>query len=306
VSDADDAELRELRRRDEALAAGHWHALAALYHFMTRWRGEEVWDTLPEGGEGAGDADELVRMLGAPPGHFHSLGAAHPVALPPPTRTGPLYELLGRRRTTRAFDLRRSLAAEELSVLLYHTFGCHGFARLAEGLVGLRKTSPSGGALHPTEAYLLVRDVEGVESGLYHYDVRRHALESVAGLGGDEAGELAVGLAAGQPYVRDAHLVVLLVARFARSFWKYRRHDRAYAVLLMDVAHLSQTFYLVCAELGLGAFVTAAVNGADAEERLGIDGFQEGVLGLCGCGPPAAESPLDPEFLPYVPGQTVF
>jgi nitroreductase len=73
----------------------------------------------------------------------------------------------------------------------------------------------------------------------------------------------------------------------------------------MDAAHLSQTFHLVCAELGLGVFVTAAVNGADAEERLGLDGFRDGVLALCGCGPPAAASPFDPEFLPYVPGETL-
>jgi nitroreductase len=88
----------------------------------------------------------------------------------------------------------------------------------------------------------------------------------------------------------------VLVSRFARSFWKYRKHERAYGVLLMDAAHLSQTFYLVAAELGLGAFVTAAINGADAEERLGLDGFSEGALALLGCGRPGERSELDPEF----------
>jgi nitroreductase len=47
-------------------------------------------------------------------------------------------------------------------------------------------------------------------------------------------------------------------------------------VALMDAAHLAQTFYPVCAELGLGAFVTAAVNGANIEKRLGLDLFTEG------------------------------
>ena len=70
----------------------------------------------------------------------------------------------------------------------------------------------------------------------------------------------------------------------------------------MDAAHLSQTFYLVCAELGLGAFVSAATNAGNLEDRLGLDGFTEGVLAICGCGRPRANaSPYDAAFEPYVP-----
>ena len=36
--------------------------------------------------------------------------------------------------------------------------------------------------------------------------------------------------------------------------------------------------YLVATELRLGAFVTAAINNADIEKRLGMDGYREGVL----------------------------
>jgi SagB-type dehydrogenase family enzyme len=90
-----------------------------------------------------------------------------------------------------------------------------------------------------------------------------------------------------------------LAARFDRAFWKYRNHPKAFGALLMDAAHLSQTLYLVATELGLGAFVTAAINNVDIEERLGLDGYEEGVLAVCGCGRPAAEpSPFDPEFVP--------
>ena len=53
------------------------------------------------------------------------------------------------------------------------------------------------------------------------------------------------------------------VARFDRNFWKYAQHRKAYKAVLMDSAHLSQTFYLTAAHLGLGAFYTAAINDAD-------------------------------------------
>ena len=66
----------------------------------------------------------------------------------------------------------------------------------------------------------------------------------------------------------------------------------------MDVGHLSQTLYLVCAELGLGAFVTAAVNGANIEERLGLEPFVEGAIAITGCGRRApGGSPLEPSFI---------
>jgi nitroreductase len=70
----------------------------------------------------------------------------------------------------------------------------------------------------------------------------------------------------------------------------------------MDAGHLSQTFYLVCAELGLGAFVTAAINNADIDDRLGLDGFAEGSLAISGCGPLVEESSyLQPRFEPHRP-----
>jgi putative peptide maturation dehydrogenase len=298
VSDDDDPELRELRRRDEALAAGQWHVLAAVQHFLTRWEGQNVWNELEETELIA--AEHEIATWGPPPPALHTTGGAL-VTLPEPGRgDGHFFELLGRRRTTRSFDRDGSISAEELATTLFYTFGAHGSFRIRDELVALRKTSPSGGALHPTEAYPLVRAVDGVAPGVYHYDAGRHALELVASLAPSEVGELAVEIAAGQPFAGDAHVTVLLAARFPRTFWKYRKHERAYAVVLMDAAHLSQTFHLVCAELGLGAFITAAINGADAENRLGLDGYNEGALALLGCGRHGAPGPLDPAVTPFV------
>jgi hypothetical protein len=38
------------------------------------------------------------------------------------------------------------------------------------------RTSPSGGGRHPTEVYPCVRNVSGLEPGLYHYDGMAHEL----------------------------------------------------------------------------------------------------------------------------------
>ena len=293
ITDEGDDERRELRRRDEQLAAGFWHPHAALFHAATSWRDVTV-DTSVE--------LEPFRDGEPPPPHFHEVERAHGVRELPLPRDLPLGRVLGARRTTRAFDVDAALAEDDLATLLHLVFGCHGTARLGGDHLALRRTSPSGGALHPIEAYPLVRAVDGVDPGLYHYRTRDHALELLVALEGDEALELGDVFTCGQTYLAQAHVVFVLTARFERSFWKYRRHERAYGALLVEVGHFSQTLYLVAAELGLGAFVTAAINGANIEERLGLDALAEGPLAICGCGIPSRRATeVEPRFEPYVP-----
>jgi putative peptide maturation dehydrogenase len=247
---------------------------------------------------------ELIREeFGVPPDHFHATpGALEIHELPVITKDGPLYELLQRRRTTRSFDREKPTSLTELSIVLRYTFGCHALTPVYEGFTLVSKTSPSGGGLHPVEVYPLIARVDGIDPGLYHYNTSEHALELLEPLAPDQVELLIEEFTAGQTYLRSAHVLLVLTARFERSFWKYRQHEKAYPVVLMDAAHLSQTLYLVCTELGLGAFVTAAVNGANVDERLGIDGFHEGTIAAVGFGKPAEGHPmLDPSFTPFVP-----
>lgn len=309
LSDEDDEELVELRRRHESLESSSWNLHAALYCFLTKWRGIDLREL--SGQDPTGDllppTDEAVRELvdrfGSPPTAFHS--APRPVAvreLPVVERDGDLYDVLLRRRTTRSFDVDRPLALDELAVVLRYVFGYHGYAPLFGTATTLKRTSPSAGGFHPVEAYPLVTNVDGLDPGIYHYDARAHTLELIAPLSPDEARATAAEFVCGQTYFADAHVLFVLAARFDRAFWKYRNHPKAFGALLMDAAHLSQTLYLVATELGLGAFVTAAINNVDIEERLGLDSYREGALAVSGCGYPAAEpSPFDPEFLPLSP-----
>jgi putative peptide maturation dehydrogenase len=297
VCDSDGPPFSELRSREEQLASGQWNVYAALYHGLTRWQGVEVGRAF--GVDGPGGLDEFVAEHGPPPPAFHVASGDGPVRpLPAPGRGGELFDVLERRRTTREFDREAPLQEAELSTILYQVFGCHGHAALLDEIVALKRTSPSGGSLHPLEAYPLLLRVEGVEPGLYHYRAQDHSLQLLEPLAVDEAERLADRFTCGQTYFASAAALFVLTARFYRNFWKYRKHQKAYSVVLMDAGHLSQTLYLVCEELRLGAFVTAAVNGADIEERLGLEPFVEGALAIMGCGTPtAARSPLEPSFI---------
>lgn len=320
VGDSDEPRLREFRARDELLSSTQWHRYAALYHFMSKWHDVDLRLNVPQAvREGKmsnftrrdviGEAltRDFIATYGKPPDHFVTCSRAISThQLPIITRDDGLFGTLAKRKTTRVFDSDRPLTIEHLSTILYYVYGCHGYLPVFEDVIGLKKTSPSGGDLHPTETYVLIINVADLDAGLYHYNVEYHRLDLLEAIAQEEARGLANEFTAGQSYPSSAHALFIMTTRFYRSFWKYRRHARAYGVLLMDAAHLSQTFYLVCTELGLGAFVTAAINVANIEERLGLNGFAEGAVAICGCGVPVRSTHgLQPDFLPYRPGTVV-
>ena len=291
--------------RDERLKEASWNLYAALYHARSRWSGVDL---------GIGDGDAAADALSAATRAQSTATARRRRTSTPrrtPSRRGACRSSSGKAASTTRSPVARPRAASTNRAASARTSSRCSCGPCSESRAqrrspaaapGVRRTSPSGGGLHPVEAYPLVLDADGVEPGLYHYHSGEHALELVERLSRPEAEELAEQFTCGQGYFRHASLLVVLAARFGRSFWKYRGHEKAYAVTLMDAGHLSQTFYLVCAELGLGAFVTAAINNVDIDERLGLDGFAEGSLAISGCGPLVEESSyLQPRFEPHRP-----
>ena len=196
------------------------------------------------------------------------------------------------------------MSLSDFATIMYYCFGCHGYKKMSKSLTVLKKTSPSGGALHPIEIYPLITKVEGLDAGTYHYNVSRHSLDLLERHSAAGAREHAMRAASDQEGFRGAHAVFILVARFGRHFWKYQNHPKAYKVLCMDAAHLSQTLYLICTQLGLGAFVTGAVNDKYIEDLIGLDGVNDGVIAVCGCGVPKAKDPDQFRHIPFVPRKT--
>lgn len=294
----DEAAHAAYRKDDERARGDYWHAASALAHMSSRWEGEDAVRELREAG--LGTARELrARREPPPPAFQRRAGGGEVVAL---ARAAPAAfdDLLDARSTCRNFDESVMLTLGDFSRVLERSLAARGIVQAADGLELAKKTSPSGGALHPTDAYVLVQRVEGVRPGLYHYRAGEHALHNLP-WNGDGDGEALAALArvavAGQHWFSNAHAMVVMAPRFARNFWKYRHHAKAYRVCVLDVGHLSQTLLLCATEQGLGAFVTAAINEVDIERAFGLDGLAEGPLVVCGFGP-RAPMMATPEFDP--------
>jgi putative peptide maturation dehydrogenase len=269
-------------RADENLRDAAWHPLSAIAHRASRWSRHDA-DAARRGIQQ--DAiGRLVERHGRPPPEFHVRhDRVARVELPAPD-TDDLDALLQRRVTCRNFDGVRILEQSQLAQLLHRVFGAHGSETLAQGAVALKKNHPSGGALHPFEAYLVLRRVEGLPVGLYHYNVRAHALDLLRELAPDEAEALILNGVAGQQFFADAPAHVVLTARFARSQWKYRENSKVYRVIQIEAGHIAQNLYLSATHQGLGAYITAAINEVELEQAFGIDGMEEGPLAVGGFG----------------------
>ena len=193
-----------------------------------------------------------------------------------------LGDTLRERRTRRNFS-RDPISFEHFGCVLRWVWGQTHYKESSEIGSYVLKTSPSGGARHSIEVYPLVARVQGLQSGVYHYSVRDHALKLIRpGLADEELTRIFVG----QTWLRDASAICVMASRIARGDWKYR-HSHAYRVLLLDAGHLGQTFHLVCTSLGLAPFTLAGFNDSLLEKTLAIDGINEVVLYAAAFGRPA-------------------
>lgn len=248
----------------------------AGFHFMTKdtpyipsdWPVEEKMKALPQT---------------QPPPKFKTIRGADTLQLPPFERErDTFFDTLHARRTHRSFATGK-LPLESVSKLLQSTWGVQSYVRTnVFGKLPL-KTSPSGGARHPIEVYVMALRVKGLERGMYHYQAKDNRL---ARLPAKVSPRLASEYCADQPYFSGAAALFIMTAVFARTMWKYGR-ARAYRVVLIEAGHLCQTFCLTATRLGLAPFSTAALKDTLIERDLGVDGISESVLYVAGAGLPA-------------------
>lgn len=265
--ETEDGNIPTDERRAEVAPWHEWSPAAHLFHLATR-----------DVGFARRDAADTVPKSSRPPVELPPRGTSD-IALPLPRLTAAsLQAALRDRRTHRRFA-PGLVPVDALGTLLGLTFGVQAWAHAGEGRLAL-KTSPSGGARHSLEAYVWVRRVEGVPSGLYHYRPGVHAITRLEDRA--EPGSVTRWLPA-QPGYEDAAIVVALSSELARVAWRYRS-ARAYRVVLIECGHLAQTFCLVATALGLAPFCTAALADTVIEGDLGLDGRTQPAMYVVGAG----------------------
>ncbi len=188
-----------------------------------------------------------------------------------------LFDALARRRSVRAYG-PEPLALGELGALLW---AGAGITARQEGFA--LRTAPSAGGLYPIEHYVVANEVEGLEQGLYHYDVLGRALERLY------AGDLRLPVARAaldQRIAAEAQAVFVWTAVLERSRWKYG--ERFLRYVLLDAGHIAENVALAATALGLGTCQIAAFFDEEAADILGVDPDAEPVVYMSTAGRPAA------------------
>lgn len=144
--------------------------------------------------------------------------------------------------------------------------------------LSLRRAVPSGGAMYPTEVYVLSL-VE--HPGLYHYDPARHELTDLAHPEPAAAARAILGLAG---HAEPAPVLMLLTDCFWKNFYKYG--DFAYRLGAVDLGVVAGRL-LRC---GLAQFGSAQLvvdfDDDSAYQALGVDDADEGIYAIVGLGRP--------------------
>ncbi len=155
------------------------------------------------------------------------------------------------------------------------------------------RAAPSAGALYPVEIYLAASEVDGLETGLYHFspaDLRLRGLRR-----GDWRMHLARS-AGMRSSILEARAVLVISAIFWRSTWKYR--SRAYRYCFWDTGTMLANVLAAANAEGLPAEVVTAFADDQVETLIGADGEREGIMCLVALGRTAPARAEWPELRP--------
>ena len=188
---------------------------------------------------------------------------------------GDLWEVFSSRRSRRRYT-DQPLSLEIISALLWAAQGPSGRA----GSLTLR-TAPSAGALYPIETYLQVNRVQGLETGLYHLNIRDWCLETL------QNGSFGLQVAKAcldQRFMAQAAVNVCWSGVLRRNMAKYGHRGMRY--IFMDAGHICQNLLLAAEGFGLSSCPVGAFFDAEANDLFGLDGNEESMLYFAsvGCG----------------------
>ena len=182
-----------------------------------------------------------------------------------------------RQRRSRRRFLKKTLSMEALSYLLWATQGVDEV--LQDGYATLRP-SPSAGARHPFETYLVASHVKDLPSAVYRYRPLSHQLVRLFEM--DDMEKRLTDACMGQGFVGSAPAVFIWSCIPYRGEWRYSA--RSHKVMLIDAGHVCQNLYLAAESIGCGTCAIGAYDQAAIDSFLRLASEDEYVVYLAPVG----------------------
>lgn len=189
---------------------------------------------------------------------------------PPPATA--LRDVILKRRSVRSFT-GRSVSLDVVSALARNTYGLTGSFTMPFDIEQKVRAVPSGGGLFPLEIYFGCFRVDGIEPGIYHYNVLEHSLEQVRhGMLETELGKAFFY----EDMFKQVAVNVIITGILKRSSLKYG--ERSYRFMMLEAGHVGQNICLSAGATGLGCVMLGGFFDDEVNNLLGIDGVNEMTL----------------------------
>ncbi len=195
-----------------------------------------------------------------------------------------LKEVIKNRHSCRDF-LNAPISLQDISTILNYGYGVHQSVYLDKNEF-LERPVPSGGGLYSLELYILVRNVETLPQGIYHFCISPSCIEqiSIVELPAFYISQLFMN----QFYLANCSCIVMVTSLTERNMWKYG--DRGYRYILFEAGHLVQNMNLVAQSLGLGSLNLGGFFDHEMAKLLKINTEEEIPLYAMALGKPSNES----------------
>jgi SagB-type dehydrogenase family enzyme len=192
------------------------------------------------------------------------------IKLPSPQSKGKvsLEETISRRRSVRKYR-SEPLNSVQLGQVLWAAQALTGDKRF--------RAAPSAGATYPLEIFAVVGErgvvaseaeqgAQGLEAGIYHYEVHSHSLSLHRPADWrPELGRAALN----QGFIVDAPVDIIICALFHRTAGRYGRRAERY--VHMEVGHVGENIHLQAVALGLASVEVGAFDDEEVRTVLGVD-----------------------------------
>jgi len=151
----------------------------------------------------------------------------------------------------------------DISILSQLLFLSAGISKIDEKNNVHKRTYPSGGGRYPLEVYpIVLRRSDGLDAGIYHYNVKFHSIELI------KKGEFRNNIKdltgkINEVVIGNCSVLLVITAIFNRNEIKYG--NRSYRYTLLECGHLAQNMCLTATALELecctiGGFVDNGLN----------------------------------------------
>ncbi|QPD03559.1 MAG: hypothetical protein Nkreftii_001333 [Candidatus Nitrospira kreftii] len=182
-----------------------------------------------------------------------------PLLLPDEEPLSPAYEAIYERGAVPC----QPVSLSTLSRFFEFALALSAWKKAGESEWALR-SNPSSGNLHPTEGYVVLSEIDGLNlaPGLYHYAPKEHGLELRAEFSAEPVARLLA------PFPSGAFLLGLTSVHW-REAWKYG--ERAFRYCNHDVGHAIGSTRIAAATLGWTMALLDGVNQDTVAMLLGTD-----------------------------------